>query len=665
MHFSIFEVILSVFFSALIVSVLFRHLKLSVILGYLVVGASVGPHALGLVPDSEIIGKLAEFGIVFLMFTVGLEFSVAKLFALRYAVFLVGGLQVLGSVVITTMIGVLLGMTLVQALVAGSIVAMSSTALVIKQLNDQFELQSFHGMNAVAILLFQDLAVIPLVIIITSIANGGQGNEAVLLTLLWATTKGIFAILLIFILGRWLLKPLFRLIARAHAIELFTLTVLLITLTSAWITDSLGLSYSLGAFLGGLMLAETTYRHQIEVEIRPFRDVLLALFFISIGMLTNVKTWYATWQWIFLLVFALVIAKMLLIAVLSRLSGSYTSTATRTGIVLAQGGEFGFAILSIAMSKKILSPEYQQVILAALLISLAIAPILIRFNKQIANFLLPSARDLSNSASQKRILEHAQKMHNHVIICGYGRVGQHIARLLDKIKFPYIAIDFDAELAQRANLAGDEVIYGDSSHPGILRKAGVKHAKALLITLTDHRATVKILTMARSRYPELPILVRCRDKAEFDQLKKLGATQIIAELFEASLSLSSHLLQILQLPRPKILEIIQDVRNADYDLLNKIFIGALPEQASDEEIELHEQLSPIVISEEAYAANRKLSELGLKELGVEVIAIRRGNEKHLKPRGTIKILPHDIVVIFGSLTNLEVAERRLLDGALS
>ncbi|MHB1948435.1 MAG: cation:proton antiporter [Gammaproteobacteria bacterium] len=664
MHFSIFEVILSVFFSALIVSVLFRHLKLSVILGYLVVGALVGPHALALVPDSEYIDKLAEFGIVFLMFTIGLEFSVAKLFALRYAVFIVGGLQVLGSVVITTMIGKLLGMSLAAALVAGSIVAMSSTALVVKQLNDQFELQSFHGMNAVAILLFQDLAVIPLVIVITSIANGGNDNEVLAITLLWALGKGVFAILLIFIMGRWLLKPLFRLIAKAHAIELFTLTVLLITLTTAWITQSLGLSYSLGAFLGGLMLAETAYRHQIEVEIRPFRDVLLALFFITIGMLTNVKTWYATWPWIGMLVFALTIGKMMLITLLSRLSGSYASTATRTGIVLAQGGEFGFAILSIAMSNKILSPEYQQVILAALLISLAIGPILIRYNKQIANFILPKARDLSESVSQKRIIEHAKKMQNHVVICGYGRVGQHIARLLDKLHFPYIAIDFDAELAQRAGLAGDEVIYGDSSHPGILRKAGVKHAKALLISLTDHRATVKILTMARTRYPELPILVRCRDKAELNQLKKLGATQVIAELFEASLTLSSHLLQVLQLPRTKIIEIIQDIRNTDYDLLNKIFIGAV-EETPDDEMELHEQLSPIVISEEAYAANRKLSELDLKDLGVEVIAIRRGNDRHLKPRGNIKILPHDIIVIFGALSNLEIAERRLLDGAIS
>lgn len=665
MHFSIFEVILSVFLSALVVSVLFRRLKLSVILGYLVVGALVGPHALGLVPDSDYIDKLAEFGIVFLMFTVGLEFSVAKLFALRNAVFFIGGLQVLGCVLIVTIIGMLFSMTMAEALVVGSIVAMSSTALVVKQLNDQFELNSHHGMNAVAILLFQDLAVIPLVILITSIANGGNENEILFLTLLWAIAKGVFAILLIFILGRWLLKPIFRIIAQAHAIELFTLTVLLITLITAWITDSLGLSYSLGAFLGGLMLAETAYRHQIEIEIRPFRDVLLALFFISIGMEANIRTWYHTWPWILLMLTALIIGKLLLIVILSRLAGNSNSSAARTGIVLAQGGEFGFAILAIAQQNKFLTTEYEQVILAALLLSIAIAPILIRFNKQIAGIFLKKTRDLKDSASQREIIEHAKKMHDHVIICGYGRVGQHIARLLDKIKFPYIGVDFDADLVQRASLAGDEVIYGDSSHPSMLRKAGIKHAKALLITLTDHNATVKILNVARARYPNLPILVRCRDKAELNELKKFGATHIIVELFEASLTLSNHLLQILQLPRAKIIEIIQEVRNADYDLLQKVFVGALPNEDEESLTDLHEQLSPIVISNEAYAVGRKLSELDLKGIGVEVISIRRGDTKHLKPRGNVKILADDIIVIFGALSNLENAERRLLEGSFS
>lgn len=571
MQLTILEVILSVLFSALVVSVLFRQLKLSVILGYLVVGALLGPNGFGLVPDSDYVDELAQFGIVFLMFTVGLEFSIPKLMALKKIVLMVGGLQVLLCVLISTWVGTLLGMSLPTALVIGSIVAMSSTALVIKQLNDQFELQSKHGMNAVAILLFQDLAVIPLIILISSLAKGASTPLGV--TLLWALLKGLFAIALIFILGRGILKPLFHFIAKTKAIELFTLTVLLVTLISAWITQSLGLSYALGAFLGGVMLAETRFRHQIEVEIRPFRDILLALFFISIGMLTNMKTWSSTWPWILLLFSAIVIFKMVLIMVLTRLSGSYYSTATRTGIVLAQGGEFSFAILSLSIDKNILTADYQQVILAALLLSLAVAPILIRFNKQITDFWLSKFKKWADSQNQPDIVEQAKKYHEHVIICGFGRVGQHIARMLDKINYPYIGLDLDVGLVKKASSAGDHVIYGDATHPDILNKAGIEHAKVLIICTSDYRGAIKILHLVRQRYPELSILVRCHDKAELKQLKKLGATQIIAELFEASLTLSHHLLQLIHFPREKIVEIIQDVRNSDYDLLQKVIVA--------------------------------------------------------------------------------------------
>jgi CPA2 family monovalent cation:H+ antiporter-2 len=659
MSFNFLEVILIVFFTALIVSVLFRQLNLSVVLGYLLVGAIVGPHALALVPDSDYLDKLAEFGIVFLMFTVGLEFSIPKLFALRKAVFVIGGFQVFFCVLISTFIGVLLGMETLAALVVGSIVAMSSTALVVKQLNEKLELHTRYGLNAVGILLFQDLAVIPLIILIAGLAKSSGQHLGIIL--LWSLFKGVLAISLIFILGRWLLKPLFHFISKARAIELFTLSALLVTLSAAWITHIMGLSYALGAFLAGIMLAETEFRHQIEVEIRPFRDVLLALFFITIGMLTDVSTWDDTWIWIFLLFIALVVGKMLLIAILARLSGYYYSTAIRTGIVLAQGGEFGFAILTLAINEHMIPVEYEQVILAALLLSIAVAPILINFNKQIANIFSPKIKEKVDTNKQLKIIEHAKKLDNHVIICGYGRVGQHICRLLDRINFPYIAIDTDAELVQKASLAGENVMYGDAPNPEILEIAGIQHAKVLIICMSDYRAATKVLGIVRQRHPQLPILVRCRDKAELMQLKKSGATFIIAEIFEASLSLLTHLLQILSLPRRKAFELIQEVRSSDYELLHKVFPGS-PEIESDEHHEATEQMTPIVISSDAYAADRTLSELNLDELNIEVMSIRRGNEKYIKPHGNVKIQANDIIVLFGELHNLELAEDRLLGG---
>ncbi|HSW68892.1 MAG TPA: cation:proton antiporter [Gammaproteobacteria bacterium] len=575
MKFDTIEVTLFVFLIALLVTVVFRQLKLSVVLGYLLVGAIVGPHAMAIVPDTPKINELAEFGIVFLMFTIGLEFSLPKLLALKPSIYITGILQILLSVVITTIVGKALGMTTLSAMFVGSIVAMSSTAIAAKQLNDQLELYSPHGLFALGILLLQDIAVVLLIILIASFARTTHPNLGNIL--LWAIIKGIFAMALIFAMGRWLLKPLFRLIAKTRAIELFTLTVLLVTLSAAWITNILGLSFALGAFLAGMMLAETEFRHQIAVEIRPFRDILLGLFFITIGMLTDVSQWYQTWEWILLLFLTLTVGKMLLITLLGRLTGNTFSAACRTGLILAQGSEFGFALLTLALNEKIISPEYSQVILAALLLSIAVSPIIIYFNKQIAKFLLANLSD-DDTVTENHVAATTEKFRSHIIICGYGRIGQHIARLLDKINFSYIGFDLDSELVKKAQMAGEKVIYGDPTHYEILRAAQLKHAKVLVISFNDLRATIKILDMVRHYYPHLPILVRCRDEYELKILKEHGATRVIAELFEESLTLSHHLLQLLNISSQKIAEIMQEVRSKDYDLLKKIFTGEFDEE---------------------------------------------------------------------------------------
>jgi CPA2 family monovalent cation:H+ antiporter-2 len=579
MGLSILEIILCVFFMTLVTTLIFRKLRLSVILGYLLVGAIVGPHALNWAHNSEYARDLAEFGIVFLMFTIGLEFSLPKLFSLKFPVFVMGGCQVLLTISITYLGCTYFGMTALAALVTGSIAAMSSTAIVIKQLNDQMELHTPHGLNAIGILLFQDLAVIPLIILIASLSTGSQEHLGEIL--LWALGKGTLAIVLIFFIGRWLLRPLFQLIAKTRAIELFTLTVLLVTLTAAWLTNFLGLSYALGAFLAGLMLAETEFRHQIEIEIRPFRDILLGLFFITIGMLTDVRHWDDTWEWILLLVVGLVIGKGLLITVICRLTGNKLSEAFRTGLVLAQGGEFGFALLTLALSNKILPPNYDQIILAALLISIALAPIITRFNHAIAAFFLPKEIKYDMEESKKKITAIVKPLKKHVIICGYGRVGQHIARLLDKIHIPYIGLDLDAELVHFASLAGDKVLYGDPSHPGILHAAGLDTAKVLVISFDDLRTATKVLGIVKHARPQLPILVRCRDEFELKQLKNVGAKYIIAELFEASLTISHQLLTLLNIPPNQIHDLIQEGRSKDYDMLQRIFTGAQDEKTFD------------------------------------------------------------------------------------
>jgi len=555
------ENFLSVFFAALLVTLFFRRMRLSPILGYISVGAIVGPHAFAIIPDGAIINHLANFGIIFLMFTTGLEFSLPKLWKLKRAVFMIGGSQVIISILITVLAAKLLHLTTLCALVIGSIVAMSSTAIVIKQLHDQRELNTRHGLNAVGILLFQDLAVVPLVILISGLAAQGEPNlVAILFT---ALIKGLLAIGLIFILGRWLLRPLFRAIAKSRTIELFTLAVLLVTLTAALLTHRFGLSAALGAFLAGMMLAETEFRHQIEVEIRPFRDILLGLFFITIGMLTDISTWQKTWPSILLLLSALVLGKMLLITLLCRYSKQSLVTALRTGLVLAQGGEFGFAILTLAMNEQIIPNTYAQVVLAALLISFVISSFLIYFNKPIATWLAPKTK---HHVEEPPLILNPH-LQDHVVICGYGRVGRQIARLLNTLKFPFVGLDLDLELVKRATINGDHVIYGDASHPGILKAAKLDKAKILVISLSDLKSTIKILSIVRQYFPILPILVRCRDEAELKQLKQYNPTKIIAEIFEESLTLSHHLLHLIELPAAEIANLLQEIRNKDYEFL--------------------------------------------------------------------------------------------------
>ncbi len=654
------EIILCILLFALVVTSIFRRLRLSVILGYLLAGALVGPNGFALAHSSHAVQGLAEFGIVFLMFTIGLEFSLPQLFALRFPVFVIGTLQVILTIAITTTIGIFLGMTKLSALAVGSIVAMSSTAIVIKQLGDQAELYSSHGLDAMGILLLQDLAVIPIIILIAGLAT--TQHHGLPTVLVYALFKGIFAITFIFVLGRWLLRPLFHIISKTRTAELFTLTVLLVTLTSAWLTNLLGLSYALGAFLAGIMLAETEFRHQIKVEIRPFRDILLGLFFMSIGMLVDISAWHQTWRWIALLVLALVIGKMALITIISRLTHRDLSVAMRTGIVLAQGGEFGFAILTLALTHSILPPDYGQVVLAGLLISIAVSPILIHYNKQIAAVFYPPKTEPPEGDSPETISSLTKKLDQHIIICGYGRVGQHIARVLDKIKFPYVCLDLDSELVRYAAMAGEDVIYGDSTHPHILQAVGLNHAKAIVISFNDLRSAIIILNMLHKTHPDLPKLVRCTDEFELKQLKNCGATHIIAEIFEASIAFSDYLLNLIGMPESKISQIMEDVRSKDYDLLQRIFSSSNVTRM-DSDASLHKKLRPILLVKGSYAIGKKIKMLDLRETGVEIVAVRRGEKKFIKLlQSNIKLKQDDILVLYGLPFDIEEAEKRILEG---
>lgn len=656
MPISILETLLIVLLIALVVTGIFRFLRLPVILGYLVVGSIVGPHLLAWMPNTQDVKELAEFGVVFLMFTVGLEFSLSKLFALRQAVFILGGLQVILSICFTMLIAFFLNISFMASFVIASIVSLSSTAIVIKQLTEQYELNEKHGLNAVGILLFQDLAVIPILVIIANVGLAAKQTTTALYLLPFI--KSIIAILIILSAGRWLLRPFFKLIAASRVIELFTLSVIFVAVGAAWLTHSFGLSYALGAFLAGIMLGETEYRHQIELEIRPFRDVLLGLFFISIGMLVNITTWSQTWVWILLLLAGLVLGKFFLIYSLSRITKVDKRTSFRTSLLLAQGGEFGFAILTVALTNQVIPPDWGQSILAALLISFLLTPIIIRNNFAISHFFFPANLGDEQEVDDKNIKETVAGLNNHIIVCGYGRVGQNIARFLQKVDFPFIAVELDPELIQMAKLVGDKVFYGNAAHPEILKALNLDKAKAIVISFDDMQSALHILDHVRLEHPTLPVLVRAIDEHEFEVFKKHGASMVVTEIFEESLTLVNHLLRLIHIPEQKIRQLVHEVRAKNYELLYQVFPGSFAADFQSEHL-LHEHLRPVFLSQDAFAIGKTLKEISLHD--IEIVAIRRGAES-IKPSGTSFLKANDILIVYGTPEQLENAEKRLLAG---
>ncbi|MEN8178996.1 MAG: monovalent cation:proton antiporter-2 (CPA2) family protein, partial [Pseudomonadota bacterium] len=433
------QIILSLLAIAVVTVTLFRRLHLPPILGYLLVGVLVGPFGGGLVASNEETRFLAEFGVVFLLFMIGLEFSLPQMIAMKGSVFGLGGSQVLITGSLGALLAWSLGLDLKVAIITGGVIALSSTAIVIKQLAEQAELNSEHGRLAVSILLFQDLAVIPLLVVIPILAGSAEQGMASLL--LWALLKAALVFALIMAIGHWLLRPLFHEIASARSAELFTLTVLLVTLAAAWLTHEAGLSLALGAFLAGMMLGETEYRHQIEADIRPFQDVLLGLFFITVGMRVDLISLVPVLHWVVLLTVGLILVKAAIILLLAQITGRSMSTAFRSGLLLAQGGEFGFVLLDLSLESSLLPGAVGQILFAAIILSMVVAPFLIRYNGRLANHFC-ALRNFNDEVQILDDLAHeVEQLEQHVIICGYGRIGQNLGRMLEHEGFPYVALD--------------------------------------------------------------------------------------------------------------------------------------------------------------------------------------------------------------------------------
>src|SRR5580692_2137895 len=637
-----------------------RKLKLPAILGYLAVGMLLGPHAFALALDTETTQLLADFGVVFLVFTLGLEFSLPRLVAMRWEVLGVGGAQV---AITTAIVGagavMLFDVVPAVAVAIGGAVAMSSTAIIIAQLTEQSENNRTHGRLAVAICLFQDLS-FPLFLALVSVLGGG-GKPADAAHIGGAIGIAVVALLLVLAAGRWLLRPLFLAIASVRSAELFSLAVLLAVLASAWATHAVGLSLALGAFLAGMMLAETEFRHQIEATIRSYREVLLGLFFITIGMLLDVGLLLRHFPLVAAILVGMLLLKAAVVTFVARPATKSWFKSLRTGVVVGQGGEFGFALLTLLLRHELLQPALVQPLLAATVLSMVLSPVLIRHNRRITRALLGESGPPTSEALRETRATLAVADRDHVVICGFGRVGQNIARVLEQTGFEYIALELDAYRIRLGRQAGDPVIYGDAGQVKVLENVGVAHASCVVVTFTNPEVALRILRAVRELRNDVPILVRTQDDTKLEQLQSAGATEVVPETFEASLMLLSHLLLLLKLPVPRVIRTVNDIRSHRYSMLRQYFPAADAEPLDDTHA-FREELHSVILPPHAWAVGRSIAELTAQGSRAAVSAVRRDGIVGRDPGEDTRFKEGDVVVVCGTPEAVEHAETLLLMG---
>jgi CPA2 family monovalent cation:H+ antiporter-2 len=637
-----------------------RKLKLPAILGYLAVGMLLGPHAFALAQGSETTQLLADFGVVFLVFTLGLEFSLPRLVAMRWEVLGVGGAQVMiTTALVATGAVMIFRVAPAVAVVIGGAVAMSSTAIIISQLTEQSENNRTHGRLAVAICLFQDLS-FPLFLALVSVLTGA-GQAADTRHIVSAIGIALLALALVLAAGRWLLRPLFVEIASVRSAELFSLAVLLAVLASAWATHAVGLSLALGAFLAGMMLAETEFRHQIEATIRSYREVLLGLFFITVGMLFDVGLLLRHLPLVTAILIGMLLLKVAVVTLVAKPATRSWFKSLRTGVVVGQGGEFGFALLTLLLRHELLDPAVVQPLLAATVLSMVLSPILIRHNRRITRALLGESGPPSSAAMRETQATLAVAGRDHVVICGFGRVGQNIARVLEATGFEYIALELDAYRIRAGRQAGDPVIYGDAGEVKVLENVGVAHASCVVITFANPEVALRILRSVRELRKDVPILVRTQDDTKLEQLQAAGATEVVPETFEASLMLLSHLLLLLKLPVPRVIRTVNDIRSHRYSMLRQYFRAADAEHL-DESHAFREELHSVILPPHAWAVGRSLAELTARGSRASVSAVRRDGIVGREPSPETLFKEGDVVVVCGTPEAVEHAETLLLMG---
>ncbi|GHE79272.1 monovalent cation:proton antiporter family protein [Thalassotalea profundi] len=648
--------ILAILMSAVVIVWLFRRLHLPAILAYLVAGMLVGEHGFAFAQEHVDYEHFAELGIVFLLFTLGLEFSLPKLIAMRHLVVTVGSLQVIISLIFFMIIALVTGQSFGSSFVIGGILALSSTAIVIRQLSESGAMKRKSGQISVAVLLFQDVAVVPLLILIPMFAQNSE--TSMLLALLTALVKGIVVVFLLLMSGKWFLPRLFNLVAQVRTDELFVLTTLLVTLVASALTQWFGLSMALGAFLAGMMLGESQYKHQLEADIRPYRDILLGLFFVTVGMKLDSSVLIASPFKILVVLIGFMTVKIIVIRKLAIMAGEQNKDAWASGIMLAQMGEFGFVLIALANQIKLLPVDVASILLGVGVISMAITPYMINHARVWGIWLSNEKVDNHENLEQ---LPANKKLKDHVIICGFGRIGQTVSRFLKQENVEFVAIDIDPLRVSKAREAGENILFGSSRKNELLHAAHLNNAKLVVIAFGEDKQSLEVIQKVRSLSPEVPILVRTRNDDNLVALQEAGADQVVPESLEGSLMLVSQVLSLTGVPFTRIYRRVQNERKNHYNHLHGFYQGENT-NLGPEAIDRIEFAHAIHLNDDSFACGQSIKSLMLDPRRVVIVSLRREDVEMENPDENIVLCSQDTLIVRGKPIRVELVERFLQEG---
>ncbi|QLA17652.1 monovalent cation:proton antiporter family protein [Desulfolutivibrio sulfoxidireducens] len=647
MEFALLNEIVVIFCLSIGVIFLCHKIRVPAIVGFLLTGVLAGPHGLGLVDSVHEVEMVAEIGVILLLFTIGLELSISELIKLRKPVFIGGAAQVLLTILVFAGAGAWLGLTPGQAVFAGFLTALSSTAIVLKLLQERAEVESPHGRIILSILIFQDLIIVPMMLLVPFLSGQSQAESS---SLLLTSVKGFGVVILVFFLARKIVPRILLAVMRTRSKELFLLTTLGICMSVAFLTASLGLSLSLGAFLAGLIISESEYSLSAMEGILPFRDVFTSLFFISVGMLLNTAYFFSHADTVLLVTAAVLVLKTVLAAAAARILGYPLRPAVLVGLCICQVGEFSFILAKTGLAGNLIGQDHYQLFLSASILTMLVTPFCIMFAPALADRLgrlpLLKAAAAPYRGPAEEDGQH-RELSDHLIICGFGIGGRHLARAAKAAGIDYTILEMNPDTVRTQAAKGQPIAYGDATHPAVLEHAGIHKARVLAIVVSDPVAVRRITDTARKTNPSVHIIVRTRFVNEIGPLRELGANDVIPEEFETSIEIFTRVMTKYMVPRMDIERFVDEVRSESYEMLRNLEIRGEPMAALAHGF-TGIDVSALTVEEGSMLDGRTLEESELRRThGLTVVAVGRGGQIFPNPDGTMRFAAGDVAYVFG------------------